>query len=143
MSQAFGSPQKRRKPTINITSLIDVMFLLLIFFMISSTFKKEEQAIDITLPQSGTSIAQPLDYKEVMVDGHGVLFINGNQVQNTELKKQLATILAKEPESRIVLRADADADWQAVVNVIDIVKAVGVHNLIIPTDRLEGAPASQ
>lgn len=142
MSHAFGAPPKRRKPTINITSLIDVMFLLLIFFMVSSTFKKEEEAIDITLPQAGSSEAQALEYQEVVVDKQGRLFINGGQVDGAALKEHLKTILAEDPEAHIVLRADASSDWQPIVQVMDIAREVGVRNLIIPTDRLEEAPAS-
>lgn len=142
MSKAFGAPQKRRKPTINITSLIDVMFLLLIFFMVSSTFKKEDEAIDITLPHAGSSTSQVLDYHEVQVDLQGGMFVNGEPVDGTALKNQLKSILAEDPEAKIILRADAEADWQPIVEVMDIAREVGVRNLVIPTDRLEEVPAS-
>ena len=143
MSHAFGAPPKRRKPTINITSLIDVMFLLLIFFMISSTFKTQEEAIDITLPQAGSSKAQSLDYQEVLVDKQGNLFVNGAPMDGAALKEKLISILLEDPEARIVLRADANSDWQPIVQVMDIAREVGVRNLVIPTDRLEEAPASR
>ena len=143
MSHAFGAPPKRRKPTINITSLIDVMFLLLIFFMISSTFKTQEEAIDITLPQAGSSKAQSLDYQEVLVDKQGNLFVNGVPMDGAALKEKLISILLEDPEARIVLRADANSDWQPIVQVMDIAREVGVRNLVIPTDRLEEAPASR
>mgnify|MGYP002641522670 CR=1 FL=1 len=142
MSQAFGAPQKRRKPTINITSLIDVMFLLLIFFMVSSTFKQEEETIDITLPQAGTATAQALDFHEVLVDTQGVFYVDGERVEPTALEKHLKGIVSEDSEARIVLRADAGADWQAIVQVMDIARAVGVRNLVIPTDRLEELPTS-
>ena len=142
MSQAFGAPPKRRKPTINITSLIDVLFLLLIFFMVSSTFKQEDEAIDITLPTAGTSAAQTLDFTEVLVNGEGVLFFKGKMADIDTVKEQLRAIVAENPEARVILRADAGADWQPIVQVMDMAREVGVKNLVIPTDRLAAPPAS-
>ena len=141
MSQAFGATGKRRKPTINITSLIDVMFLLLIFFMVSSTFKEEEHAIDVTLPQAGTGTAQELELQEIMVTADGVYRFQGEIVNAQALESRITNLMAQDPNATVVLRADEAADWQPIVSAIDILRQSGVRNMAIPTDRLEAAPA--
>lgn len=140
MSQAFGVPSKRRKPSINITSLIDVMFLLLIFFMVSSTFKEENDALDITLPQAGTAAAQSLDFVEISVNVGGALYFEGEPVAEADLRAQLQALISADPGARVVLRADTGADFGGVIRAIDIAREVGVTNLIIPTDRLTAVP---
>lgn len=143
MSQAFGAPSKRRKPSINITSLIDVMFLLLIFFMVSSTFKDENEALDITLPQAGSASAQSLAYFEISVNAAGGMYFDGEEVDESGLRGALEGLMADASDAKVVLRADAGADFGGVIRAIDIAREVGVVNLIIPTDRLEEPPASQ
>lgn len=143
MSQAFGASSKRRKPSINITSLIDVMFLLLIFFMVSSTFREESEALDITLPRAGSAAAQSLDYFEISVIADGTLYFEGEEAGEAELRAALESLVAADPEAKVVLRADAGADFGDAIRAIDIAREAGVVNLIIPTDRLEGAPTGQ
>ena len=66
MPAAFNSPKQRRKPVINVTPLIDVLFLLLIFFMVSSTFR-DDLAIDITLPKAQSATVQDVTAKEIAI----------------------------------------------------------------------------
>jgi biopolymer transport protein ExbD len=141
MSQAFGAPTKRRKPSINITSLIDVMFLLLIFFMVSSTFNEESKVLDITLPQAGSTTAQTEDHKLITVTATGELYYQGNEINTEELRTALTTLMKVSKDSKVVLRADADADFGIVIRVADIAREVGVIQLSIPTDPLEAPQA--
>jgi biopolymer transport protein ExbD len=142
MNQSFGSTSKRRKPSINITSLIDVMFLLLIFFMVSSTFKEESEALDITLPRAGTSQAQSLDFSEIGVNSEGNLFLDGSIVDQHELRNSLKTIIESDPQAKVVVRGDTVADFGKVMAAIDIAREMGVVNVIIATDPLEEAPVA-
>lgn len=140
MSQAFGASGKRRKPTINITSLIDVMFLLLIFFMVSSTFKEEDQAIEVTLPQAGTGATQELDYQEIIVTADGTYHFAGETMGLAELKERIDALVASDPNAIVGLRADGAAEWQPVVSAMDILRQSGVREMSIPTDPMEEAP---
>lgn len=139
MAGAFNSPQHKRKPSINVTPLIDVMFLLLIFFMVSSTFR-EDLAIDITLPQAESAAIQDITAKEIVVDRAGVAYFEGRAVSEQELREALAAVLADDPGAALVLRADGQADFGRVLRVIDIARDLKVENLIIPTDLLESNP---
>lgn len=139
MSGAFNIPKHKRKPTINITSLIDVMFLLLIFFMVSSTFK-DEQVIEISLPQAESSIQQEITSHEIIVDREGNIYFEQTAVGEDELREALRALLAADPDVTLVLRADKEADFGPVIRVIDIARELKATNLVIPTDSLEVSP---
>jgi biopolymer transport protein ExbD len=133
MDRAFGAPRKTRRPIINITSLIDVMFLLLIFFMISSTFR-EHFGIDVSLPSADTAVSQEQNTHDITVSAQGGVFFGGDVVSVVELRAALADLLEKEPEASIVLRADEKAAFQDVIKVIDTARKVGGTQLVIPTE---------
>jgi biopolymer transport protein ExbD len=132
----FGVTRHRRRPTINITSLIDVMFLLLIFFMVSSTFK-QDAAIDITLPQAESATQQELTSHEITVDAEGQAYLSGQPVNEEQLRTELHAILEADPEAPLVLRADDGADFGKVLRVIDIARSLEASNLVIPTVPLQ------
>ena len=125
---------RRKVPPTNLTPLIDVVFLLLIFFMVSSTFK-EELGIDIALPQAQTAASQEVTANEITVDADGRYFFGPRQVSIAGLREALQRYLEENPGASVVLRADALADFGAVVRAIDTAREVGGERLVIPTDR--------
>lgn len=135
MTGPFGVPQRRRIPTINVTPLIDVMFLLLIFFMVSSTFK-EDLGIDITLPEAESASNQEITAHQVTVDRNGTVYFGGAEVSTESLRGELQEILQENPDAAIVLRADDGADFGRVLRVIDIARELKAANLVIPTEPL-------
>lgn len=141
MSGAFDSPRQKRRPSINIAPLIDVMLLLLIFFMVSSTFK-ESLGIDITLPEAEHAAEQDLSSHEIVVDREGKLYFGERAVDEEGLRAALVELIAATPDAVFVLRADAEADFGRVVRAIDIVRDVGGERLVIPTDLLRKAPGT-
>jgi biopolymer transport protein ExbD len=134
MEGAFGSSQRRRRPSINITPLIDVMFLLLIFFMVSSTFRDQE-GIDITLPEAQTGAQQERTNYTINVTAEDSLLFDGDPVTPDALKKIMGNLHRDEPDAVVTLSADEASSWQAVVHVIDTARDVGSTQLNIPTRR--------
>lgn len=132
MSGAFNARRSRRRPIINITSLIDVMFLLLIFFMVSSTFR-EQYGIDVDLPEAATASQQEAEPYEIVVTSQGEYFFGQQRVDANGLREAVKTLLAEQQDARLVLRADEEADFGQVVRAIDIAREVGGRQLIIPT----------
>ena len=138
MGSAFGG-RPRRHPTINITSLIDVMLLLLIFFMVSYTFR-EHLGIDVTLPHADSAEEHQLDTHEITVTVKGELYFGEQLVDEAGLQKSIVTLLEENPEAVLVLRADEGADFGRVVRAIDITRSAGGAKLIIPTRYQDKAP---
>ncbi|HLG41497.1 MAG TPA: biopolymer transporter ExbD [Chitinophagaceae bacterium] len=130
----FKTKQKR-KAFINITSLIDVLFLLLIFFMISSTFL-EQPGIKLELPQAQSSeVVQQKDFT-LFIDKNGSMFLNEEKIELKELEKGLKAVLPDMKDGALILKADQDASHGSVVRVMDVAKRSGVKKLVIGT-RIE------
>jgi biopolymer transport protein ExbD len=132
MQLQFRRNRKERKVLINITSLIDVLFLLLIFLMVSSTFL-EQPGIKLELPvaQSAVKVEQK-DYI-LFVDRAGGMFLNKESVDLENLEKKIKNALPQMKDSSLILKADQDVSHGIVVQVMDIVKRSGVKKLVIGT----------
>jgi biopolymer transport protein ExbD len=130
--------RRRRSPVINVTPLIDVLFLLLIFFMVSSTFR-DFLGVDVDLPQAQTAAPQRLEERDVTVTETGAFYFGPDRVDEEGLYRSIEQYLAEEPGARIVLRADKGADWGRVARAMDIARAAGGKRLVMPTQPLGGA----
>jgi len=108
--------------------------LLLIFFMVSSTFEKEQRAIDITLPQADTGNTSSLEYQEILVGKGGQFYFQGNEIPKESLNETLLGIKESGSDTPLILRADKDANFGDVVWVFDAAKKSGITNLVVPTD---------
>ncbi|MFQ5603420.1 MAG: ExbD/TolR family protein [bacterium] len=124
--------KQKRKVFLNITSLIDVLFLLLIFFMVSSTFL-EQPGIKLELPHAQSAvIAEQKDFT-LFVDKDGKMFLNEDEVDMEKLKEQLQQVLPNLVDGALILKADQDVSHGIIVHVMDIAKQSGVKKLIIGT----------
>lgn len=129
-------PKKRPDLLVDITPLIDVVFLLLIFFMVSTTFEKQAK-LKIALPEA-TAQAQAQDAQPVVIgiDAMGRYHINDRQLVNSQketLKLALQKTVGNNKEASLVLRADARTPHQAVVNAMDVAAQLGLTRLSIAT----------
>jgi biopolymer transport protein ExbD len=124
--------RKRRKVVINITSLIDVMFMLMLFLLVSTTFL-EQQGIKLELPSAQTAAAvEEKDYV-LFVDKESKMFLNSQQVGMENLENKIKEALPAMKNQALVLKADQDVSHGLVVKVMDIAKRSGVKKLIIGT----------
>ena len=126
---------------INITPLIDVVFLLLIFFMVSTTFQEESQ-LNIELPEASVNEAAPKDTPIVVaIDAEGRFYVDGQRVVNTQVKSLKQAISQSIPEGElppVVIKSDLNTPWQAVLTVMDASRQLGLVKLSLPTQQ---APA--
>lgn len=129
--------KKKKRVSINITSLIDVVFLLLIFLMVSSTFL-EQPGIKLELPHADT--AEVVNQKEftLFVDKVGNLYLNNNEVDMAKLEEKLKKVLPEMKDGALILKADQDVTHGTVVRIMDSVKKSGVKKLIIGTKLAPG-----
>jgi len=134
-------PDRRDEIDLNLTPLIDVVFLLLIFFMVSTTFEKTSK-LKIDLPEASAQATQQSDKKIVIgIDIKGRYFINDRQLVNTQLKTlklALLKIAGDNKDIPIVLRADAKTPHQSVVTAMDAASQVGLTRLSISTLEVSG-----
>jgi biopolymer transport protein ExbD len=130
-------PHRKESPDINLTPLIDVVFLLLIFFMVSTTFDRESR-IKVELPQATTQDEKVEEKKtlDITVDAQGRFYVNQKEVINTEidtLKRAIEKAAKGQQDLPVIIMADAKAPYQAVITVMDAASQLGFVNMIFPT----------
>ncbi|ORJ63646.1 biopolymer transporter ExbD [Geothermobacter hydrogeniphilus] len=131
----FSSRRGSEEPKVDMTPMVDVVFLLLIFFMISTTFV-ETPGIDVNLPKSSLEVTEkkPQEIK-VFIDARGKIVIDEKQVSLKGLKERLKAMGAKTAETTFVLMADRDVRHGRVVEVMDAAKEAGFVQLAIATEK--------
>ena len=132
----MGSEYKRRSSMVlNMTPLIDIVFLLLVFFMLTAHFI-EDEAIAIDLPEAQNSAASEEDgYVEITMTPDGILLVDGRATPLETLEETLRGALHA-PEKRFVrLKGDHAAQFGLGVKVIDAARAAGAESLDILTER--------
>ncbi len=131
MEEAFGRPPKTKSLLINITPLVDVTLLLLIFFMVTATFR-EMSAMDIEVPTAQSGIVQPVTGCEIAIAADGGLTFNETPVTQDELPHLLREYVSERPDGDVTIRADKRVPYESVANVLDMVRLEGVVHVTLP-----------
>ena len=124
-----------RKPLsgdVNLVPLINIVFLLLIFFMVSSTFITPDE-FNIDLPESEQVQVSQLQPIVVLIGVDGGLALNNRELDLDDLELSLAAALAIDPDAEVLIRADAEATTADVVNVLRGARAVGIERVAMAT----------
>jgi len=123
--------RKRRMPTVIIVSLIDILAILLIFVIVTTTFRRDQPAVVINLPDSKTASAAPAqsDPAILSISKDEKLFLDNKPVELSNLKRALQEMLAASPNRSLALSADKAAPFGVVVSVMDILKEANVRNV--------------
>lgn len=136
----FGSGE-RRKALINVTSLIDVVFLLLLFFVVTSTFL-ERPGLDLSLPAASPTEVARRDEVTVELDADGATWLDGARMEPADLEAAIERALASAGTERVVLEADERVPHGRVVEAMDAARRAGATGLVVATrPREEPVPA--
>jgi biopolymer transport protein ExbD len=122
--------RKRRAPSIIIVSLVDILTILLIFFVVSTTFKKDQPEVQINLPESKTATKAPaeLEHAIVTVDEADAIKLDGRPLDVEELERAVRE-LSETQKASLALQADRKASFGTIIKVMDALKLAGVRNL--------------
>lgn len=123
------------EPSLNLAPLVDVVLLLVLFFMVSTTFITPESALPVQLPTAITSKATSQGLPSVAVNAKGQAFWQGRVVDNAALKKGLERALAKDSSGVVVLRADKDSLHGRVTEIMDLIRQAGAKSIVIAVIR--------
>ena len=132
--------ERRDEVDLDITPLIDVVFLLLIFFMVSTTFEHNSE-INITLPSSSKSVTEKKpNAVNVSLDAQGNIYINGEVISNGQIetiKMALSDALVGLKEPPIIINADSNATHQSVVRIMDAASQLGLVKITFATQDIK------
>lgn len=128
---------RRRKVTqdevgFNITPMIDLTFLLLIFFMVTSKLSKEQKKMDISLP-AAVSAVQPDDLSNrdiINLDGKGILYLGDRSMTDEQMKSYLEARFRSNPPLKIYLRADRDTPGKRIREIMKLASEAGAISII-------------
>lgn len=126
------SPKPKRRVIINITSLIDVLFLLLIFFMVTSTFL-EQPGMKLELPSAQSAEVARVEKLVLFIAANGDIVFNDHVVPIDSLEIVMTDAIPLVEDKTLVLKADKTVPHGTVVKVMDIAKRVGLKKLVVGT----------
>jgi biopolymer transport protein ExbD len=124
---------------LNITPMIDVVFLLLIFFMVATTFLNPEREIEVDLPtaDSAGAVERPPEEIVITVRADGAVFVQGETRDRDGLLALLRAAAQHDPKTPVTIRGDRSARHEAVVGVMDACGSAGLFNLSVGTTTLK------
>jgi len=129
--------RRKRAPycvQVPLTSLIDIVFLLLVYFLLTTNFMVDE-GIDVKLPQAVATRPQTQTEITVYVDAKGKAFLENQQLPLSELQTRLKKRLTEVEERVVIIKADRTVVLNAAVAVMDVAKAAGAKRLCLATEK--------
>ena len=135
MSMDVGGAKGGVKSDINVTPLVDVMLVLLIIMMIVAPLL--QKGADVKMPSAANSSDKPetQDQTVVAIDKNDRYFVNGIPVRREELRVKVEDILENKKERIILIKADEDAKYSAVMDAMDELRAGGIEDMGLITER--------
>jgi biopolymer transport protein ExbD len=124
-----------KQPELMIIPMIDIIFFLLIFFMMSTLYMVEQHTIPINLPQAAAVQRGLSQNINITILQNGNIMFDQEEIPFSLLEKRISIELAKHSENIFVVRADKQAEYGQVVAVLDELKMSGAHRVAVATDR--------
>ncbi len=135
----FGRASDKDSGLLDLTPLIDVVFLLLIFFMVSTSFIREPGGIRVELPNSQTQeFINEGEEVVVKVTGDRRLFVDDVPVDEDGLRSELRRKASADPATTVIIKADRTVEHGTVVHVMDLAKRVGLEHIAVATEGTRG-----
>ncbi len=126
---------KRRRPRIELVPMIDVMFFMLVFFMLFATFKGAQTGVAVELPKTLHVGKAQQNTVVISINQGSQLFYGKEAVAVGQLKERIRRELQNDPDTQVVIRPDATVAYAKVVQVMDVLAGVGVKKPVLGVDR--------
>jgi biopolymer transport protein ExbD len=120
--------------SINITPLVDIFLVLLIIFMITSSVI-DQREIALQVPRAANAGSQAPKASGLMVDRNGETYLDGQKLDTASIAAVLRGAVARDPDHQVLIEADRDLKYQAVVDVIDLVRGAGITKYALQVVR--------
>jgi len=121
---------------IDLTPMLDVTFIMLIFFIVTASFVKES-GMDVNRPDAATAVVKPMGNILVAITPSGQIWIDKRQVDVRALRANLERLHAENPQGQVVIQADEDSKNGLLVAVMDAAKLAGIENVSIAAEQID------
>ena len=118
---------------INLTPMLDVVFIMLIFFIVTATFIKQA-GIDVFRPEADTAVQKPTVSVLVAIGPNGEIWIDKKQVDESAVRAHIERLHAENPKGGLVVQADKQAKYEKLAAVLDAARAAGLTQVAISTE---------
>ena len=119
---------------IDITPMLDVVFIMLIFFIVTSTFVKES-GIDVNRPQAATAVKKAKANILIAIDAHDNIWIDRRQIDVRSVRPNIERLHAENPQGSVVIQADKESKTNTLIQVMDASRQAGVYNVSIAAEQ--------
>ncbi|MBM4226878.1 MAG: biopolymer transporter ExbD [Gammaproteobacteria bacterium] len=130
----FGSSASvEEESSIDLTPMLDVVFIMLIFFIVTATFVKEA-GIDVNRPDAATAVMQEKANILIAIDANNSIWIDRRQVDVRSVRANIERLHAENPQGSVVIQADEASNTKTLISIMDAARAAGVFNVAIAAD---------
>lgn len=131
----IGKKQDEPGPSIEMTPIIDMVFLLLIFFLVATTYQQSERELAIALPEAEAAGPISTMLREIIIniDSAGTIIVGGQTLTLEELRTLVADAVRVNPDQKVSVRGDKDLAYGTIARVLDVCKAAGVQQPFLDT----------
>ena len=132
---SFSRPEIPQRRAMPLTSLIDLLFILLIFFVVTASFRQEERQVDVNLAATESGVPGEPSKTQIVINvkADGAIMLGYRQLQPEELRATLRELVARYPAEHVIVRGDKAATYDRVLAVVDAARAAGVRNIDLAT----------
>ena len=125
----------KKEPTIMIIPMIDIVFFLLVFFMVGTLYMNTEQQIPLNLPSTSTSTAKSIEPIIITLTTSHKLYIDNREISADNLSQEVQDIVRTTPRQAFVIRASKDVYYNEVIALLDMLKVNGAKYISVATER--------
>jgi len=130
MKQFFNQTPVEEESEINITPMLDVVFIMLIFFIVTATFVKEA-GIDVNRPEAATATKQEKANILIAIGANNDIWIDRRQIDIRSVRPNIERLHSENPQGSVVIQADKDSKTDTLIQVMDASRQAGVYNVSI------------
>ncbi len=122
-------------PSIELTPIIDMVFLLLIFFLVATTFQQTEREMQIALPETETGGPISMALREIVVNvqSDGAIVVSGQTMDVEQFRSLVAQAVERNSDQKVTVRGDRSTAYESIVRVLDVCKASGIQEPFLDT----------
>jgi biopolymer transport protein ExbD len=130
MKQHFQNLMEEEEATIDMTPMLDVVFIMLIFFIVTASFVKEA-GIDVNRPEAATAVKKDRANILVAISDKGDIWINKRKVDVRAVQANIERLYAENPQGTVVIQADRKSTTDVLIKVMDAARAAGIEDVSI------------
>ena len=131
----LNSSRVEKTPQLMIIPMIDIVFFLLVFFMVGTLYMNTEQQIPLNLPSASTSTAKSIEPITITLTTTHTLYIDNQEISSDRLAQEVKSIVTQAPQQAFVIRASKDVYYNEVIELLDMLKVNGAKYISVATER--------